>query len=134
MSLSIVLFVVCTPIPFYLFKRYRPSWCRCRCCERADPPPKTQEDWDLEKLDCYAGVGKLKWWFAVKKKRPAGGEFICAFCLDPVLDRQLVRKIRCRHVFHKERLETWYLKKKHQCPTCQRYFIWYRFPLDGLFV
>lgn len=45
-------------------------------------------------------------------------------CLDPVLRSQQIRELKCRHVFHRECLEKWYLQDHFNCPLCHRaYFV-----------
>lgn len=41
----------------------------------------------------------------------------CAICLAPFLDLEPVRKLPCRHIFHKECIGTW-LRSSHTCPLC----------------
>ena len=43
----------------------------------------------------------------------------CTVCLCEFGKRDIVRKIRpCRHIFHRDCLETW-LKKEEDCPMCK---------------
>ena len=41
----------------------------------------------------------------------------CAICLSPFISGETVRKLPCRHIFHKECIGTW-LKSSHTCPLC----------------
>jgi hypothetical protein len=43
-------------------------------------------------------------------------------CLDPLLDEQEVRGLRCKHVFHAKCLGDWWLEDKTECPICKQVF------------
>jgi E3 ubiquitin-protein ligase RNF38/44 len=43
----------------------------------------------------------------------------CCICLDRINTGQVVRKLECRHYFHKGCVDKW-LKQKATCPICQR--------------
>ena len=46
-------------------------------------------------------------------------EDLCAVCLGPLLEGELVRLLQCRHVFHQLCLDGW-LARRAVCPLCVR--------------
>ncbi|OJJ51692.1 hypothetical protein ASPZODRAFT_56228 [Penicilliopsis zonata CBS 506.65] len=78
----------------------------------------------LRKLDAVSPTRTLEqWWINVKKPVPQGdddSQFVCVVCLEPVLQCQEIRDLKCLHVFHKECLERWYLGDHFNCPLCHR--------------
>jgi hypothetical protein len=46
-----------------------------------------------------------------------GNQNGCSICLDDYKEGQLVKKLECSHIFHKECLEPWLLTK-NKCPMC----------------
>lgn len=43
----------------------------------------------------------------------------CVFCLSRIDDGEEVRELRCRHVFHRECLDSWLLRPRATCPLCR---------------
>lgn len=44
----------------------------------------------------------------------------CTICLDPFAEEGLVRKLECKHVYHKECIDTWLTSHRSICPLCRR--------------
>ncbi|KAH6870914.1 hypothetical protein B0T10DRAFT_417916, partial [Thelonectria olida] len=40
-------------------------------------------------------------------------------CLEALLDEDNVRCLPCRHVFHANCIEIWFLKPRFTCPLCK---------------
>mmetsp|Transcript_166010 Transcript_166010/g.532907 ORF Transcript_166010/g.532907 Transcript_166010/m.532907 type:complete len:212 (+) Transcript_166010:30-665(+) len=62
-----------------------------------------------------------------KQGEAAGGEQedLCAVCLEPKVCGQTCRELSCKHNFHTECLDTWWLKahvqsKEYSCPLCRQ--------------
>ncbi|KAJ1986330.1 hypothetical protein H4R33_003419 [Dimargaris cristalligena] len=43
----------------------------------------------------------------------------CAICLDYLVKGQEARQLPCRHVYHKECIDEWLVKKSSACPLCK---------------
>ena len=43
----------------------------------------------------------------------------CFICLDDFNDNNIIRKLKCVHLFHKECIDPWLLKENHTCPVCR---------------
>ncbi|KAF7091164.1 hypothetical protein CFC21_093804 [Triticum aestivum] len=43
----------------------------------------------------------------------------CVFCLSRIDDGEEVRELRCRHIFHRECLDSWLLCPRATCPLCR---------------
>ncbi|XP_065881507.1 E3 ubiquitin-protein ligase RHA2A-like [Euphorbia lathyris] len=50
----------------------------------------------------------------------SGGGSDCVVCLSTLKDGDKVRKLDCRHVFHKECFDGWLDHLKFDCPLCRR--------------
>ena len=46
-------------------------------------------------------------------------EYDCSICLEPLKKEELLIKLQCDHVFHKECIEEW-INTRHKCPNCNR--------------
>ncbi|PVU92822.1 hypothetical protein BB559_003581 [Furculomyces boomerangus] len=46
-------------------------------------------------------------------------ELECLICFEEFEDDELIRSIPCRHIFHKECIDTWLLGQSGFCPTCR---------------
>lgn len=46
-------------------------------------------------------------------------EYDCSICLEPLKKEELLIKLQCDHVFHKECIEGW-INTRHKCPNCNR--------------
>ncbi|KAK6195431.1 hypothetical protein SNE40_000865 [Patella caerulea] len=42
----------------------------------------------------------------------------CTICMDSLLDGELVRVLKCKHVYHVKCIDPW-LQKKAECPVCR---------------
>jgi hypothetical protein len=78
-------------------------------------------------LETEAPTSLLRtWWSSIRHGKAPPGEgdnlFTCAICLEPVLMGNTVHALGCRHVFHSQCLENWFLEGHNNCPLCQRSF------------
>lgn len=46
-------------------------------------------------------------------------EYDCSICLEPLKKEELLIKLQCDHVFHKDCIDEW-IEKNHKCPNCNR--------------
>jgi len=82
----------------------------------------------LNKLNTVSPVSTFEQWWPTGEiglclPDTVDKQFICVICLDPVQGTDEVHQIKCRHVFHRECLEKWYLHDNFDCPLChQTYF------------
>lgn len=44
----------------------------------------------------------------------------CAVCLSPYEEGEEIRRLKCRHIFHKSCLDTWLRQDAATCPLCRR--------------
>ncbi|OIT28955.1 uncharacterized protein LOC107786351 [Nicotiana tabacum] len=51
--------------------------------------------------------------------KPAGFSESCAVCLSPFEEGEEVRKLKCKHIFHKDCLDTWLQQDSATCPLCR---------------
>ncbi|EPS29978.1 hypothetical protein PDE_04928 [Penicillium oxalicum 114-2] len=77
----------------------------------------------LRSLDAVSPTRTLEEWWTITKgslglSEAVDGHFVCAVCLDEVSRTEQIRELQCRHVFHRECLETWYLGDHFNCPLC----------------
>ena len=50
-------------------------------------------------------------------------EECCSICMENLKDK-IVRKMSCKHVYHKVCLDKWLIRyKKANCPTCRLHFL-----------
>ncbi|KAI5677358.1 hypothetical protein M9H77_08308 [Catharanthus roseus] len=47
------------------------------------------------------------------------GGFKCVFCLNSLCDGERVRRLACRHVFHKDCFDGWLDQNRFSCPLCR---------------
>ncbi|KAE8355639.1 hypothetical protein BDV28DRAFT_145963 [Aspergillus coremiiformis] len=90
-------------------------------------PTPTGEERRLGLLERVAPTKPFNsWWRSVQTERdPLKGYdrlFDCAICLEPVSRTSPIHTLSCRHVFHKQCLETWFLNYHYTCPLCQKPF------------
>ena len=45
--------------------------------------------------------------------------FECSICFDEFKENELLKQLRCKHIFHKECLSQWLLNEK-KCPICNK--------------
>lgn len=50
---------------------------------------------------------------------PASFSDTCAVCLSAFEDGEEVRKLKCKHIFHKDCLDTWLQQDSATCPLCR---------------
>ena len=43
----------------------------------------------------------------------------CLICLDEFKEENIIRKINCDHIFHKECIDSWLLNESYKCPLCR---------------
>jgi len=43
---------------------------------------------------------------------------LCVICQDDIINNQIIRKIKCKHIFHIDCIDKWFLENK-KCPTCK---------------
>jgi len=43
----------------------------------------------------------------------------CCICLDKYKENDILIKLKCNHMFHKECLEPWFKKSNRSCPLCR---------------
>lgn len=51
--------------------------------------------------------------------RCSGGGLKCVFCLNRLCEGERVRKLSCRHVFHKDCFDGWLDQHHFDCPLCR---------------
>ncbi|KAM3290148.1 E3 ubiquitin-protein ligase RHA2B-like [Capsicum chacoense] len=51
--------------------------------------------------------------------KTAGFSELCAVCLSTFEDGEQVRKLKCKHIFHKDCLDTWLQQDSATCPLCR---------------
>jgi len=44
----------------------------------------------------------------------------CPICFDDFKDENIVRKIQCTHIFHKDCIDPWLLNENYKCPVCRK--------------
>ncbi|KAL3429952.1 hypothetical protein BDV09DRAFT_31447 [Aspergillus tetrazonus] len=97
------------------------------------PPSKKSRKRDssdkLRKLDAVSPSRTLEEWWAKAHGPPLpsdcpDNQFICVVCLEPVLRSQVIRELKCLHVFHRECLDKWYLQDHYNCPLCHRAYFY----------
>ena len=44
---------------------------------------------------------------------------ICSICFDEFKEENIIRKIKCNHLFHKDCVDPWLLKESYKCPVCR---------------
>jgi len=79
----------------------------------------------LTRLDAVSPVSTLEqWWPKTKSElgvsEAVDNQFVCVICFDPVQPADEIHQIECKHVFHRECLERWYLRDHFDCPLCHR--------------
>ena len=50
-----------------------------------------------------------------------GNNYQCNICFDSFHEKELLKQLRCKHIFHKECLSQWILNQKN-CPTCNQVY------------
>jgi len=43
----------------------------------------------------------------------------CAICQDDFTKEDLVRELKCKHIYHKDCIDPWLTKQSHKCPCCR---------------
>ena len=54
-------------------------------------------------------------------KEKYGNNHQCNICFDSFQEKELLKQLRCKHIFHKECLSQWVLNQKC-CPTCNQIY------------
>ncbi|OJJ50647.1 hypothetical protein ASPZODRAFT_223302 [Penicilliopsis zonata CBS 506.65] len=66
------------------------------------------------------------WWESLRKEKQLSEEvksqFVCAICLETIESKDTVYNLACRHAFHTDCLERWYISWHLKCPVCQQVF------------
>ena len=44
---------------------------------------------------------------------------ICSICLDDFKNEEIINKLKCNHIFHKDCLGTWLNDNNDSCPLCR---------------
>lgn len=44
----------------------------------------------------------------------------CTICLDTFQNREIIRTLICKHIFHKKCIDKW-IKQTERCPNCNQY-------------
>ncbi|XP_006354695.1 probable E3 ubiquitin-protein ligase RHA2B [Solanum tuberosum] len=57
--------------------------------------------------------------FKTASINPDGFSDTCAVCLSAFEDGEQVRKLKCKHIFHKDCLDTWLQQDSATCPLCR---------------
>ncbi|KAL6229413.1 hypothetical protein BDW75DRAFT_99440 [Aspergillus navahoensis] len=83
----------------------------------------------LRKLDAVSPTRTLEEWWSKAHGPPLpsdcpDNQFICVVCLEPVLRSQIIRELKCLHVFHRDCLDKWYLQDHYNCPLCHRAYFY----------
>ncbi|KAI5462020.1 hypothetical protein BGZ63DRAFT_203575 [Mariannaea sp. PMI_226] len=47
----------------------------------------------------------------------------CAICLEILIDQDHARRLKCKHVFHTDCIDSWFQKRHIDCPLCKSIFI-----------
>ncbi|KAE8149580.1 hypothetical protein BDV25DRAFT_172767 [Aspergillus avenaceus] len=92
-----------------------------------DARPPTNMEQRLQFLERAAPTKPFKtWWMSVQTiKSPLKKSdqlFTCSICLDTVHRKDPIHALKCRHVFHRQCLEKWYLGDHNHCPVCHKAF------------
>ncbi|KAB8068910.1 hypothetical protein BDV29DRAFT_183761 [Aspergillus leporis] len=92
-----------------------------------DIPTQDSMEIRLECLERAAPTRPFKsWWMSIQTIRSplkkSDHIFTCSICLDRVRKRDPIHTLNCRHVFHRQCLENWYLGYHNQCPICKKPF------------
>ncbi|KAB8269001.1 hypothetical protein BDV30DRAFT_217416 [Aspergillus minisclerotigenes] len=90
-------------------------------------PTATEEERRLNLLERVAPTKPfITWWRSIQTEQSPLKEydrvFDCAICLEPVSKTCPIHTLPCRHVFHNQCLETWFLNYHYTCPLCQKPF------------
>lgn len=46
-------------------------------------------------------------------------EIKCAICINEFKNNDLIRDIKCKHIFHKECIDKWLKEESYKCPNCK---------------
>ncbi|KAL5752495.1 hypothetical protein ACOSQ2_023002 [Xanthoceras sorbifolium] len=84
-------------------------------CHHASAPRKANHD-KLEAIPVFT-YGAMPW---PSSSTMSSESEICTICLDEYVQEDIVRVLpRCRHMFHKDCIDQWLLKRSFRCPICR---------------
>ena len=84
-----ILFITCIMLGFLLYRIFR---------------------WSYNKYETYL---KNKLYSAYS----GDGDEMCTICIEEIKDGEIIRTLKCKHIFHKMCIDEWF-KKKEVCPNC----------------
>jgi len=121
--LPVLLPIVAIVIVFILARVIMRRLARKEAFERALLDPSKR----LENLEVLVGHEKFVNWRLRKRgemKNPTTfpTEYICAICLAPMTDTDVIRGLPCDHCFHQDCLDDWFRRQHNTCPLCKRNF------------
>lgn len=76
-------------------------------------------DW-IKKYRRSNYVKKIKTTRYHMKKEDVEEKPACSVCLCEFEERDLIKKLRCGHVFHAECIDPWLINAKAVCPICRQ--------------
>lgn len=104
-------------------------------CKRRPAPTSAvkrtnpQQRWALSRLELAVIQQPYQEWLRLQRSNkgiPVPASWtrdVCAICLAAIEDQDIVRILRCTHIYHARCLQKWYLQKKQFCPLCRVSFI-----------
>lgn len=55
----------------------------------------------------------------IKYRKRQGSDDTCSICLEEFSEREVVRELPCRHLYHNQCVDTWLRKYNALCPNCK---------------
>jgi len=97
---------------------------KCLCCKEQEREPMDSfqsEAWILSAKERYKTILKDSPEIIYSKSINAFDHEKCVICLMLFVEEQPIRKLKCKHIFHKNCVEEWIKAKINiipKCPTC----------------
>lgn len=57
--------------------------------------------------------------YSEKLRQQSRDQFACAVCLSEFLEGESIRKLKCKHTFHRDCLDIWLQQCLATCPLCR---------------
>ena len=58
--------------------------------------------------------------FTIRKRTDAEEQPTCAICLCELDDGDMIKELRCKHIFHSECIDPWLINERAICPVCRQ--------------